>query len=314
MIIKLDNISISYGKTLALDNLSLSIERDAVGLLGPNGAGKTTLLKVLLGFLSSDTGYGEVLGMDIESRQLEIRKRVGYMPENDCYIPNMNAVSFVAYAGKLCGMPSSDAMERAHEILHYVGLGEARYRMVETYSAGMRQRIKLAQALIHDPELLFLDEPTNGMDPSGRKEMLDLIKNISTEKDIHIILSSHLLPDVEYACDDVIVLHQGQLVVQGDIEDLRDDYRRLFELKIRGDKAPGVSADQPLGETRFMSELEKLDCKLIETESSIWRVALPENFGSEVFFKLAAKHGIQLRHLRPTRYSLEDIFAQAVEE
>lgn len=302
MIIKLDNISISYGKTLALDNLSLSVEGGAVGLLGPNGAGKTTLLKVLLGFLHSDSGSGEVLGMDIKTRQLEIRQKVGYLPEDDCYIPNMNAVSFVAYAGELCGMPRPDAMQRAHEVLHYVGLGEARYRMVQTYSAGMRQRIKLAHTLVHDPELLFLDEPTNGMDPSGRQEMLDLIKDISTEKDMHIILSSHLLPDVEYTCDDVIVLHQGKPVIQGDIEELKDGCSSLFELKIKGD------------EEIFISELKKLDCRLRETKGSIWRIALPDDIGSDVFFELAAKHEIQIRYLRSTQHSLEDIFAQAVGE
>lgn len=302
MIIQLDNISVSYGKTLALDNLSLSIEGGAVGLLGPNGAGKTTLLKVLLGFLPPDSGDGEVLGMDISNHQLEIRQKVGYMPEDDCYIPNMNGVSFVAYAGELCGMPETDAMQRAHEILYYVGLGEARYRTVETYSVGMRQRIKLAQALIHDPELLFLDEPTNGMGPSGREEMLKLIKNISTEKDIHIILSSHLLPDVEYTCKDTIVLNQGKLVVQGNIEELRDGYGRLFELKIKGN------------EELFSSELKKLGCRLRESESGIWRIAIPDGIESDAFFKLAEERGIQIRYLRATQHSLEDIFAQAVEE
>jgi len=214
----------------------------------------------------------------------------------------MNAVTFVAYAGELCGMPRSDAIQRAHEVLYYVGLGEARYRMVQTYSVGMRQRIKLAQALVHDPELLFLDEPTNGMDPNGRHEILDLIKEISTEKDMHIILSSHLLPDVEYTCKDVIVLHQGKLVIQGNIEELRDDYRKLFEVKIKGD-----------GEI-FTSELKNLGCKCRETEDGILRIALSEDIESDVFFRLAAEHGIQIRHLRATQHSLEDIFTQAVEQ
>ena len=175
MIVRLDNISVSYGDLLALDGVSLSVEGGAVGLLGPNGAGKTTLIKTLLGFLKPSTGGGEVLGMDIETRQLDIRQKVGYMPEGDCYIPGMNAVSFVSYAGQLCGMPRKDAIQRSHEVLQYVGMDEERYRMLETYSAGMKQRIKLAQALIHDPKLLFLDEPTTGMDPIGRQEMLDLI-------------------------------------------------------------------------------------------------------------------------------------------
>ena len=302
MIIQLDNISVSYGSLLALDDISLSIEGGAVGLLGPNGSGKTTLLRTLLGFLETDAGSGEVLGMDVETRQLEIRQKVGYMPEGDCYIPGMNAVSYVAYSGELCGMPRKDAMQRAHEILQYVGMDEERYRMIETYSAGMKQRIKLAQALIHDPELLLLDEPATGMDPTGRKEMLDLIQDISTAKDIQILLSSHLLPDIEYACQDVVVIHQGKLVIQGNINELRDAHRKLFEVKVKGDKE------------LFTSALERSGYECREAENDILRVALPDDVTTDVFFKLAAENGLQIRHLSPTRYSLEDVFAQAVGE
>ena len=151
-----------------------------------------------------------VLGLDVRSLPLEIRARIGYMPENDAHIPGMNAVSFVAYCGELAGLPRADAMQRAHEVLYYVGLGEARYRNVDTYSTGMKQRIKLAQALVHDPDLLFLDEPTNGMDPKGRDEMLELIRDIAHNKGLNLILSSHLLPDVEYTCDHVVVHGQGR--------------------------------------------------------------------------------------------------------
>ncbi len=301
MIIQLNNISISYGKFIALDDISLNITSKAVGLLGPNGAGKTTLLKTLLGFLIPDTGGGEILGMDIRNRQMEIRQKVGYMPEDDCFIPEMNAVSFVAYAGELCGMPRSDAMQRAHEVLFYVGLGEARYRKIQEYSVGMRQRIKFAQALVHDPELLFLDEPTNGMDPNGRQEILDLIKDISTNKGIHIILSSHLLPDVEYTCQDVIVIHQSKLVMQGNINELKGGRRRLFGVKIKGDS--GV----------FTSALETLGCEWWTAEDNMLRVSLPDNMTSDIFFKLAVEHNIQIRHLAETQHSLEDIFAQAID-
>lgn len=302
MIIRLDNISVSYGSLLALDNISLSIEGGAVGLLGPNGSGKTTLLRTLLGFLEADAGSGEVLGMDVKTRQLEIRQKVGYMPEGDCYIPGMNAVSYVAYSGELCGMPRKDAMQRAHEILQYVGMNEERYRMIETYSAGMKQRIKLAQALIHDPELLLLDEPATGMDPTGRGEMLDLIQDISTAKDIQILMSSHLLPDIEYACQDVVVIHQGKLVTQGNIDELRDAHRKLFEVKVKGDKE------------LFTSALERSGYEWREAENDILKVVLPDSVEPDVFFKLAVENGLQIRHLTPTRYSLEDIFAQAVGE
>lgn len=302
MIIQLNNISISYSKLLALNDISLELEGGSIGLLGPNGAGKTTLLKTLLGFLTPDFGRGAVLGMDIGTRQLDIRQRVGYMSENDCHIPEMNAVRFVAYAGELCGMPRKDTIQRAHEVLQYVGLGEARYRALQTYSTGMKQRIKLAQALIHSPELLFLDEPTNGMDPTGRQEMLDLIKDISTDKGIHIILSSHLLPDVEYACQDVVVLHQGKLVMQGNIEELKSGKHRLYEVKIKGD------------EVMFTKAIEELGYGCRKGEGDMLRVGLPDEVEPEIFFRMAAQNGFQIRHLAATRYSLEDVFAQAVGE
>ena len=190
----------------------------AVGLLGPNGAGKSTLIKALLGLLPPASGRMQVLGYDVNespradpcARWLHARKRRAHS--------GMNAVSFVAYCGELAGLPRADAMQRAHEVLFYVGLGEARYRNVETYSTGMKQRIKLAQALVHDPDLLFLDEPTNGMDPKGRDEMLALVRDIATTKAITLILSSHLLPDVEFACDHVVVLHKGAVATQGPIK------------------------------------------------------------------------------------------------
>jgi ABC-2 type transport system ATP-binding protein len=302
LVIELNNISVSYGELLALDDVSLSIGGGAVGLLGPNGAGKTTLIRSLLGFLKPDTGSGEVLGMDIRTQQLEIRQKVGYMPEDDCHIPGMSAVTFVAYAGELCGMPRKDAIQRSHEVLQYVGMDEERYRMIETYSAGMKQRIKLAQALIHDPELLFLDEPTAGMDPIGRQEMLDLIKDISTVKGINTVVSSHLLPDIEYACQDVVVIRQGKLIIQGNIEELRDTHHRLFEVKIKGDQ-----------ET-FTSALRRLGLEWREAGTDILRVALPDRMEPGVFFRLAVENGLQIRHLAATRHSLEDIFAQAVGE
>jgi ABC-2 type transport system ATP-binding protein len=196
--VQLDRVSVKYGKNWALRDVSAAFERGAVGLLGPNGAGKSTMLKSLLGFVAPDRGEMRVLGLDVKTSPIQIRRRIGYMPESDAHIPGMNAVSFVAYCGELAGLPHSDAMQRAHEVLYYVGLGEARYRNVETYSTGMKQRIKLAQALVHDPDLLFLDEPTNGMDPKGRDEMLELIRDLGHNKNVSLILSSHLLPDVEY--------------------------------------------------------------------------------------------------------------------
>src|SRR5215203_1874793 len=227
-VVALDRVSVMYGKQAALRDVSTSFVPGAVGLLGPNGAGKSTLIKALLGFVVPTTGTMRVLGRDVATSAMAIRAHVGYMPENDAHIPGMNAVSFVAYCGELSGLPRADAMQRAHEVLFYVGLGEARYRNVETYSTGMKQRIKLAQALVHDPDLLFLDEPTNGMDPKGREEMLTLIADIARNKGINLILSSHLLPDVEYACEHVIVLDKGAVAAEGPIATLKGHGGRVF--------------------------------------------------------------------------------------
>ena len=216
--------------------MSAAFPAGAVGLLGPNGAGKSTMLKALLGLIKPDNGRITVLDLDVAPRRLEIRARVGYMPENDAHIPGMSAVAFVAYCAELSGLPSADAMQRAHEVLYYVGLGEARYRNVETYSTGMKQRIKLAQALVHDPDLLLLDEPTNGMDPKGRDDMLALVRDIAHNKNISLILSSHVMPDVESVCDAVVVMNRGQVVMQGPIASLKKPAGHIFEVRIKGDR------------------------------------------------------------------------------
>src|SRR5262250_275105 len=240
-IVTLDGVTVTYGRNAALRDITTSFASGAVGLLGPNGAGKSTMIKSLLGFLVPDRGRMQVLGLDVAQSPLEIRARVGYMPESDGHIPGMNAVSFVAYCGELAGLPQVDAMQRAHEVLFYVGLGEARYRNVETYSTGMKQRIKLAQALVHDPDLLFLDEPTNGMDPKGRDEMLELVRDLAHNKGVNLILSSHLLPDVEYVCDHVIVLDKGLVATAGPIAALKQPRGRVYELRVKtqdGELAP----------------------------------------------------------------------------
>src|SRR6187455_3744614 len=233
-VVEADHLSVRYGKNFALKDVTAVFPPGAVGLLGPNGAGKSTLLKSLLGFLVPEKGSMKVLGLDVASSPLEIRERIGYMPESDSHIPGMNAVTFVAYCGQLSGLPAVDAMQRAHEVLYYVGLGEARYRNVETYSTGMKQRIKLAQALVHDPDLLFLDEPTNGMDPKGRDEMLELIRDLGHNKGVNLILCSHLLPDVEYCCERVVVMDKARIVAAGPIEELKGPAGRVFELRIKG--------------------------------------------------------------------------------
>src|SRR5438552_3878171 len=234
-VVTFEDVTVAYGGQQALRAVTASFAAGAVGLLGPNGAGKSTMLKALLGFVVPARGRMRVLGHDVANAALDIRARVGYMPETDAHIPGMNAVTFVAYCGELAGLPRVDAMQRAHEVLFYVGLGEARYRNVETYSTGMKQRIKLAQALVHDPDLLFLDEPTNGMDPKGRDEMLELVRDLAHNKGVNLILSSHLLPDVEYTCEHVVVMDKGSIAAAGPIAALKQPRGRVFELRIKGD-------------------------------------------------------------------------------
>ena len=302
MLIEIKNISLSFGTTTALDNLSLEVQGGAVGLLGPNGAGKSTLLKTLLGFVKPNQGTATVFGLDVQTNPLEIRKQLGYMPEDECLIPGMTAVQLVSYAGELCGMPKRDAMQRAHEVLYYVGLDEERYRTIDGYSAGMKQRVKLAQALAHDPKLLLLDEPTNGMDTSGREEMLELVKDIATDKNINVILSSHLLPDVEFACQEIIALSHGSVAIQGQIEALKENKGESFDLKVVGNSAAYIAA---LEDHSYQVERQP-DQRLRVTTGN------REQTDTTFFFKLAYDTGVQLRQLQGVKHSLEDIFAEVM--
>jgi ABC-2 type transport system ATP-binding protein len=302
-VVALDGVTVIYGKNEALKNVTARFAKGAVGLLGPNGAGKSTMLKALLGFVKPDQGQMTVLDMNVAESPLAIRARIGYMPESDAHIPGMNAVTFVAYCGQLAGLPAVDAMQRAHEVLQYVGLGEARYRNVETYSTGMKQRIKLAQALVHDPDLLFLDEPTNGMDPKGRDEMLELVRDLGHNKGVSLILSSHLLPDVEYTCDHVVVMDKGQIATQGPINELKGPAGRVYELRIKGN-LPG-----------FIEALSKEGMDTHATDEDLMRVFVPDALGNhQAIFRAAAQFGVQVRHLRPSVPTLEDVFAKAVGE
>ena len=301
-VVSLDRVSVAYGKQFALRDVSTQFPGGAVGLLGPNGAGKSTMIKALLGFVHPTQGEMKVLDMDVRHSPLGIRSRIGYMPETDGHIPGMNAVSFVAYCGQLAGLPRADAMQRAHEVLYYVGLGEARYRNVETYSTGMKQRIKLAQALVHDPDLLFLDEPTNGMDPKGRDEMLELVRDIAHNKGMNVIVSSHLLPDVEFTCDYVVVMDKGQVATAGPIETLKGHGGRVFEVRVKGDRDVFVAA----------LTAEGLECHT--SEEDLMRVFVPDERDAKFLFSVAAREHVQVRHLRPSLPTLEDVFARAVGE
>lgn len=299
MLFTLQDITKTYGPIAALRQLSVAVPTGAVGLLGPNGAGKTTLIRTLLGLIKIDAGSGQVLDMDLRSRRLDIRQAVGFMPEDECLFPGVAGVDFVAYAGELCGMSRSDALQRAHEILNHVGLGEARYRPAESYSTGMKQRLKLASALVHDPRLLILDEPTNGMDPAGRQEILELARDLAHGKDMSLLFSSHLLPDVEFVCDYVVVLGQGRLLAQGQIRELKQRHDQCFEVRVKADAR------------MFARRLTESGCSVQEQDHSLL-VHLPPGQSERLLWSLAAEAGEQIRHLRPQQSTLEEIFLKAV--
>jgi len=304
-VIQVEDLTITYGRSRALDAVSASFPAGALGLLGPNGAGKSSLLKALLGFLTPARGRARVLGMDVATRPLDIRQKVGYMPEIDCHIPGLNAVSLVCYLGELCGMPRVEALQRAHEALYYVELGDERYRNVETYSTGMKQRVKLAQALVHGPQILFLDEPTNGLDPKGRMEMLALIRDLAMRKGVNVILSSHLLRDVEETCRSVVMLSRGKVVGQGSIEALKGAAGELFEVRLKGG---------PEEQKEFLRWLTERGCSAAPAQDGLLDVVLHDGMGSDVIFAAALGSRVQVRHLVRKQPTLEDVFARAVGE
>jgi ABC-2 type transport system ATP-binding protein len=263
-----------------------------MGLLGPNGAGKTTLLRILLGLLPPEGGRAEILGLDAARSPLAVRRRVGYMPESDCSIPRLTGVRLVAFAGELAGLPRKASLSRAHEVLYYVGLGEVRYRKVDEYSQGMRQRLRLAQAIVHDPEALFLDEPTSGMDPAGRREMLDLIRDLARNHGKHVLLSSHVLPDVEGVCSFALLLDRGRLAAAGDLATLRGGGGGRFEVRIRGRVADFAARLASAGIEATAGDEDQLQVRLPETTIPL--------------FAAARDSGIEIRELRPVTPSLEE--------
>ena len=231
-VISFQDLEVRYGPTVALKGISLALEEGIIGLLGPNGSGKSTLLKTLLGLLSPSRGTGEVLDIPLGSpRAAQLRARIGYMPEYDALIEDVSAYEQVAFWGELSGLSAEQARDRAHEVLFFVALDEARYRNVSGFSTGMRQRVKLAQALVHSPDLVFLDEPTNGLDPDGRRRMLDLILRVREDLGTRIIMATHLLEDVERVADQLVILDQGHVKAHGSMSGLRRMLSRRFELR-----------------------------------------------------------------------------------
>jgi ABC-2 type transport system ATP-binding protein len=299
-VIELDNLTIRFGQQTVLKGLKGTFSGRAIGLLGPNGAGKTTLLHSLLGFYPPVAGTARVFGRDVRTEIKQIRHLVGYMPENDSFIAGMTGIRFVRLMAELSGLPAEAALERAHETLFYVGLGEARYRKLGTYSLGMKQMVKLAQALVHGPKLVILDEPTNGLDPPARQRMISLIRSIRETADTTLILSSHLLRDVEECCEEVMILKQGELVVYCNLEEERKANRKFLELEIIGDSQP------------FLQMAERLGCECAVHGRRV-KMVLPEQVGIRDLYALAAERQIQIRKMNYKRDSLQDIFLKAME-
>ena len=284
-------------QVVALSDLTVSFPKGAVGLLGPNGSGKSTLIKILLKLVTPTNGDAWVLGKNIKYKHLEIHRDVGYVPENDCLPLKLNAVEVCKLFGIASGLSPSDALQRAHEVLDYVGIDESRYREINSYSTGMKQRVKLAQALIHDPPLLLIDEPTNGLDPSGREEMIKLLNELKRVGK-NLIISSHILPDIEETCDNVVIIHNGQLVIADSLEDvLRGAMTRLL-----------ISTEN---NQHFVKLLQERNIKILswDTESIII-----DSSGLDInqLFKIAADNDIGIRKVFRPKKSLEEFFLAAL--
>jgi ABC-2 type transport system ATP-binding protein len=299
-LIELNGLTVRFGNRDILRGLTASLRGRAIGLLGPNGAGKSTLINTLLGFYKPVGGSAKVFGQDIGTNLRNIRSLVGYMPENDAFISKMNAVSFVQMMGELSGLPSRVALERAHEALFYVGLAEARYRQLGTYSLGMKQLAKLAQAIVHGPKLLILDEPTNGLDPSARQRMVRMIREIRDSQEMRIVLCSHLLRDVEDTCDEVLILKQGQIAHYSNLDEERRANRRFVELEIYG-----ANGD-------FTAAIEKLGCECAVAANRM-KMVLADGIETRDIFRIAAEQQVRIRRLNFRRDTLEDIFLKAME-
>ncbi len=298
--IDLNKVSKRYGSVQALTDVTAEIEGHVIGLLGPNGAGKSTLLKVMLGLVDYE-GDARVFDVSSKTSSFAIRDRVGYMPEMDSYLPGMNAVEMCTYAGELGGLPHREAMQRAHESLYYAGLEDKRYQKVDGYSTGQKQRVKLAQSLVHDPELLFLDEPTNGLDPNARDEMLNLIAELPKRRQCSIILSTHLLPDVERVCESVIIMQQGRIRFSGTIDALRGSGRdRTFEVEVKADIGP------------LAERLAAAGCEVEPAPPIGATVTVPEGQDARLIFREARTAGAQVRHVAAQTVSLEDAFLREV--
>jgi ABC-2 type transport system ATP-binding protein len=303
-VIEVESLRVRLGRREILKGitcrLGISGKGKAIGLLGPNGAGKSTLIQTLLGFHAPEGGRARILGFDCLTQAREVKARVVYMPENDSFIGNMTAVAFLRLMGEISGLPKAAALEKAHEVLFHVGLGESRYREIGTYSLGMKQMAKLAQAIVHGPELVILDEPTNGLDPAARQRMLQLIKEMKEQHGMNVLLCSHLLTDVEQVCDEVVILKDGMVVHQADLEAERRSNRRFVQLDVTGD------------DRNLAAALREAGAEGVSEAPGEWRIVLPADVEIGSLWRVAARERLQIRRLTHRRDTLEEIFLKAV--
>jgi ABC-2 type transport system ATP-binding protein len=306
-LIELRAITRTFGAFTALHDVSLSLPPGRTGLLGPNGAGKSTLLKILMGLIPPSGGTGRVLseelGGDRDSEgNWRLRRLIGFMPEADALVPGLTGVEYVSLAGELYGMPRRDATRRAHEVLSYLELEEARYRRVEQYSTGMKQRAKLAQALVHDPPVLLLDEPTSGLDPAGRDAMLRLVRTLATDHGKSVLLSTHLLADVEAVCERVVIIAGGRIRREGTVAELCARRQDRYRIRVQGESLAA-----------FRDELVRAGVTVLgDTGPGEWRVAVPEGWTNLTFFRHASEAGVVIRSLVRDDETLEELFLRTV--
>jgi ABC-2 type transport system ATP-binding protein len=300
-LLHLQQVTHFYGDVCALRDVDLKIESGAIGLVGQNGAGKSTMMQILLGLIKPSQGNATVLGHNVRSAGVRLRGRVGYMPERASTVSGLTGVEYVTLAGELCGMPRRQAMRRAHETLSYLGMEDARYRRLDQFSVGMIQRMKLAATLVHDPDLLMLDEPTAGLDPDGRAAMLSLLGTLAARPGKSLVLSSHLLGDIERVCTFAIILNQGQVVTSGRLEELRAERQRCYQLQWDGDA------------TGFLAALRKRGVDVqVDGDHDHARAIVPDDWNTRTFFADAQEHAVLLTGLEPEEEDLEAVYHRVI--
>ncbi len=301
-LIDIVEITKDYGRFRALDQVSLTVESGVTGLLGPNGAGKTTLIKVLLGLVKTSSGRGRLLNFELGSQYREIRAQVGYMPEDDCFLHGMTGIECVQFVAQLSRIPAVEALRRGHEILDFCGLAQERYRTVETYSTGMRQKLRFAQAIVHDPPVLILDEPTSGLDPEERVVMLNRIRVLARDHGKAVLICTHILPDVQSISDAVVILARGRVQVSERLTELSRPAKPSLEVRLLGSSERFVELIRARGVT--------IDVRLNDT---LVLHGPPDALAAQVW-QSAAECGVGVRSITPSRNSLEEIFLKAVRE